>query len=248
MADLLPQERLIVALDVDSEVEALKLVEELEEVVETFKVGFQLFTTTGPHIINKIQERGLKVFLDLKFFDIPNTVIKGILQAARLGVSMITLHTLMGENSLKKICNDTKNLIAKENLQRPLFIGVTILTSMDQTDLSGIGIVSNLKDKVLNLAKTARISGLDGIVASVSETSLIKQKVSNKNFVVITPGIRPSGTDKDDQKRTSTPQEAIKAGSDFLVVGRPIIKSSNPKLMAERIIKEIKEGLYNEHN
>jgi orotidine-5'-phosphate decarboxylase len=217
------KDRLIVALDVDSLFQAEKIVNLLYPEVKIFKVGSQLFTAAGLEIIKLIHKHGAEVFLDLKYHDIPNTVKNAVSAAANLKVKMLTVHICGGQDMLKS---------AVSVANRPKIIGVTVLTSKSE---------ENVKDKVLGLVKIAKESGLDGVVCSVGEASAVK-KECGKDFIVVTPGIRPQGAAKDDQARVATAKDAIKAGSDFIVVGRPIIEAKDPKLAAQKILEEIKSG------
>ncbi len=211
---------LILALDVEGLKQAKQFVDLLYPEVKIFKVGSQLFTAAGPEIVKVIQDKGAEVFLDLKYHDIPNTVKNAVSAAASLKVKMLTVHISGGKEML---------ISAASVINRPKIIGVTILTSKDE---------DNAKDKVLELSKLAKESGLDGVVCSVREASLVK-KECGKDFIVVTPGIRPQGAAKDDQARVATAKDAIKAGADYIVVGRPIIESKNPKETVLQIIKEI---------
>ena len=220
------QNKLIVALDVDSFEKAKELIDKLSGLVNIFKVGSELFVAEGAKIIDYLNEKKKKVFLDLKFYDIPTTVEKAIISAARHKVFMLTIHASGGESMLrqaKKACIGLK--------KKPLIVGVTVLTSKDE---------KNAKTKVLELAKLCKKMGLSGIVCSPQETWLVK-KVCGKSFIVVNPGIRPSWAAKDDQKRITTPQEAIKNGADFIVVGRPITKADDPAEAAEKVLQEICE-------
>jgi len=219
MANLIA-EKLIVALDVDNLEEAKRLVDILYPNVKIFKVGSQLFTACGPEAVRMIVKKGAKVFLDLKFHDIPNTVKKAIVSAAKLKVYMLTVHLSGGKDMLGA---------AVSIADRPKIIGVSVLTSESKEDT---------KDKVLNLAKLAKAAGLDGVVCSAQETNMIRE-ACGKDFIIVTPGIRPEGYVIDDQVRITTPKEAVKAGADFIVVGRPIIKAENPKEAAVKILKDI---------
>jgi len=217
--------QLIVALDVNSFEKAKKLVDELSLYVNVFKVGSQLFTDCGPKIIDYITRKKKKVFLDLKFYDIPNTVEKAVLAAAKHRAFMLTLHASGGFEMLRRAKNAFKGM-----KRRPLLVAVTVLTSKDE---------KNTKTRVLDLAKLSRKAGLNGIVCSPRETWLVK-KVCGKNFIVVNPGIRPLWAAKDDQKRIATPKEAIKGGADFIVVGRPITEARDPILAAKKILEELK--------
>ena len=218
--------QIILALDVDTLEQAKYFVDKLYPKIKIFKVGSQLFTAYGPRIIEMLHKRGAEVFLDLKYFDIPNTVAKAIAQAARLKVKMLTLHILGGkemiEASVKEAANQKKVLKT-----RPLLIGVTVLTSQ----------ASGAKD-VLGLARLGLASGLDGIVCSAHEAKLLRSKIKNK-FLIVTPGIRAGDSSRDDQKRIATVLEAQSSGSDYLVIGRPILKADNPVLKVEEILGDL---------
>jgi len=217
------QNKLIVALDVNSFEKAKKLIDKLSPYVNIFKVGSELFIACGPKIISYINKKRKKVFLDLKFHDIPSTVGKSALAAAKHRVFMLTLHAVGGMDMLKKAKNMLKN-----RKKKPKLVGVTVLTSKN-----GRG----AKKEVLNLAKIAKKTGLDGVVCSANETKYVK-KACGKRFIVANPGIRPAWTRKDDQKRVATPKEAIKSGADFIIIGRPITMAKDPALAARKILEE----------
>jgi len=236
-----PLERLIVALDVDSEERALNLVDELKAIVKIFKVGSELFTSAGPEIIEKILAQGSSIFLDLKFHDIPNTVAKAARAAARLGVSIFNVHALGGYEMMKttmEAVNDEAKIL---RIDRPKVLAVTILTSMDEEKLKTIGIDEDVETQVLRLANLAKDAGLDGVIASPREIKLIRKNFG-KDFVIITPGVRPAWASSDDQRRIAAPREAIRDGADHIVVGRPIIEAKDPTEAARRILEEISEG------
>ena len=216
--------RLIVALDVDTLAKAQKLIDCLAPYVNVFKVGSELFTTCGPEIIKYISKKKKKTFLDLKFYDIPNTVEKSVLAASKHGAFMLTLHASGGQEMLKRAKGAFRGMKKK-----PLLVAVTVLTSSDE---------QGAKTRVLDLAKLAKKVGLNGIVCSPRETWLVK-KVCGANFIVVNPGIRPLWAKTDDQKRITTPAEAVKGGADFIVVGRPITKAKDPVQAAQSIIEEI---------
>lgn len=208
---------IILALDVDSFSKAKYFVNKLYPKIKIFKVGMQLYTALGPKIIQMIHKKGGEVFLDLKFLDIPNTVAKAVRQAARLKVKMLTLHISGQEEMLKAAVLAAKDEAKKLKIKKPLLIGVTVLTSQKAGPA-----------QVLKLAKIGLNSGLDGVVCSALEAKILRNKIKRK-FVIVTPGIRPAGVDKNDQKRVATVPEAIKAGSNFLVIGRPILEARNPQ-------------------
>lgn len=220
--------KIILALDVDSFAKAKYFVDKLYPEIKIFKVGCQLFTACGPRIVEFIRATGAEVFLDLKFFDIPNTVAGAVRQATRLKAKMLTLHILGDEEMLKAALKAAKEEARKLKIRRPLLIGVTVLTSKE----AGSG-------DVLTLARIGIESGLDGVVCSAREAALLRKKI-RKKFIIVTPGIRPKGAASYDQCRTATASEAVKAGSNFLVVGRPILKAANPLKVAQEIIREYK--------
>lgn len=218
---------IILALDVDSFDKAKGFIDRVYPEIKTFKVGLQLFTCVGPQIIDFINKKGADVFLDLKFFDIPNTVAGAVREVVRHKVKMFTLHIAGGRDMLRGACEAVQSEAAKLNTPRPLLIGVTVLTSSDAS--SG---------QVLGLAREGLDSGLDGVVCSVRETAFLRKEIP-RDFFIVTPGIRPVKADKDDQKRVATVKEAAAAGSNFLVVGRPILEASDPVIM----IKTMKEDI-----
>src|SRR6185295_126620 len=232
------KDRLIVALDVPDRSSALRLTEELSGLVGMFKIGSQLFTAEGPDLVREITTSGERVFLDLKFHDIPNTVAGAVESAARLGVSMLNVHTLGGAEMMRAAAHAVggRGLLW---ITRPAVLGVTVLTSMDKADLADVGIPSDLSAEVVRLATLAQDSGLDGIVASPNEIRLIRECITAERFIILTPGIRPAWSSKGDQKRIATPADAIRDGADFLVIGRAITDSDNPRAAAERILEEI---------
>jgi orotidine-5'-phosphate decarboxylase len=228
--------RIIVALDVDSRAEALNLVNQLRGRVALFKIGSQLFTSEGPELVREIVRHGERVFLDLKFHDIPNTVSKAVLAAAALGVSMLTLHTGGGLTMMSAAANALKQ---KPDLQeRPQLLGVTVLTSMADADLVQLGVNGDIASHVTRLARLAQQAGLDGVVASPSELSLLRGQLGSA-MKIVTPGIRPTGSDTNDQSRIATPAAALQAGADYLVIGRPITASSDPAGSLEKILSEL---------
>jgi len=227
--------QIIVALDVDSRAEALKLVRQLKGRVGLFKIGSQLFTSEGPELVREIVAQGEKVFLDLKFYDIPNTVTKAVLAAAALGVSMLTLHTGGGLKMMSAAANALKQ---KSDKDRPQLLGVTVLTSMAGADLAQVGVNVDVASQVIRLARLAEEAGLDGVVASPSELGLLRGQLGNA-MKIVTPGIRPAGSEANDQSRIATPAAALQAGADYLVIGRPITASSDPAVSLEKILSEL---------
>jgi orotidine-5'-phosphate decarboxylase len=234
---LSPKERLIVALDVADRESALRLVEQLSGLVGMFKVGHQLFTAEGPALVREIVESGARVFLDLKYHDIPNTVAGASRAAARLGVSIFNVHALGGAEMMRAAALAASEQAAAA--QRPLVLAVTVLTSMNEADLSEAGIASDVQSQVVRLATLARESGLDGEVASPREIRLIRERVTSENFIILTPGIRPALAESADQKRVATPSEALRDGADFIVLGRAITAGPDPRQAAERLLDEI---------
>jgi len=211
-----PRSKIILALDVGSERRARYFVDKLYPKIRIFKVGLQLFTLCGPEIIRYINKKGAQVFLDLKLFDIPNTVANAVRSAVRQRVKMLTLHISGGEEMLRAAQAAAEDEASRLKLKRPLLIGVTVLTSKKAKP-----------DSVLRLAKIGLQSGLDGVVCSAREAGLLRRKLGKK-FLIVTPGIRIDKSVSDDQKRTATASEAISAGSDFLVIGRPILNARDP--------------------
>jgi orotidine-5'-phosphate decarboxylase len=219
--------KIILALDVDDLKTAKHFVKKLYPRIKIFKIGVQLFTACGQKIVEFIRKRGGEVFLDLKFFDIPNTVANAVRSAVRLRVNMLTLHILGDADMLRQALMAAKDEARKLKVKRPLLIGVTVLTSKE----------TNFYD-VLTLAKIGLDCNLDGVVCSVREARHLRQEIKKK-FLIVTPGIRPGQAMKDDQKRTATVKEAIKAGSDFLVIGRPILKAPDPLEAVRGIEKDM---------
>jgi len=240
--ELTARERLVLALDVDDFKKADELVGKLSDYVGVFKIGSQLFTAEGAKVVNMVNERGGKVFLDLKFHDIPNTVARAAEVATKLGVFIFNVHTSGGYEMMKAAVEASKKISSALSIRKPLILGVTLLTSINREILEKeIGIKKRLEEQVVHLAKLAKVAGLDGVVASSWEIKEIR-KACGEDFVILTPGIRPAGKSFDDQKRVMTPREAIKLGADFLVIGRPIRNASNPVEAAKKILKEMEEN------
>ncbi|MFN0113039.1 MAG: orotidine-5'-phosphate decarboxylase [Blastocatellia bacterium] len=233
---------IVVALDVDTAAEALSLVERLRDSVGMFKVGKQLFTAAGPDIVRQIIGMGEQVFLDLKFHDIPNTVAKAGIEATRLGASIFNVHAMGGAKMMRSVAEAVDETAEREGIARPLILGVTVLTSHTQDSLSEIGIERRLEDQVVALAQLCEKSGVNGVVASPQEIVPIRQAVDNPGFVILTPGVRPAGAALNDQSRVMTPGEAIKAGANLLVVGRPITAADDPVMAARKIAEEIEQA------
>lgn len=214
--------KIIIALDYPNAAPALALADRLEPSLCRLKVGKELFTATGPAVLEKLMQRGFEIFLDLKFHDIPNTTAQACKAAASLGVWMINVHALGG----RKMLEAAREAIARSE-EQPKLIAVTVLTSMAQPDLAEIGINATSADMVLRLATLARDSGLDGVVCSAQEAALLRKHCGNE-FCLVTPGIRPASASRDDQSRVMTPQAAMQAGSSYLVIGRPITQAVDP--------------------
>ena len=234
--------RLIFALDVDNYQTAEDWVARLAGQVGVFKVGKQLFTRCGPQVVKMVTAHGGEVFLDLKYHDIPNTVAKAGLEAARLGVRMFNVHALGGREMMQALVAEIDTLAPRGNPERPLLLAVTILTSSDDATLREIGIDRPVTEMVPRLAKLAKDAGMDGVVASPREVGLIRE-ACGPDFAIVTPGVRPVFAAQDDQKRVTTPAEALGAGADYLVIGRPISAAADPVDAAASILAEMRQAL-----
>ena len=230
-------DKLIVSLDVDNFAKASRLIDVLSPKVNIFKVGIAPYVNFGEKLFAKLQSLDKKIFLDLKFHDIPNTVKNAAKAAAEKDVFMLNFHCLGGKKMLQAAVEGIEEVGATK---KPLLIGVTILTSMETEDMEHIGLGGLVEDKVVRLAQLAKDAGLDGVVASAKEAGIIKEKIG-QDFIVVTPGIRPAWSleKTEDQKRVLTPKQAITEGADYIVVGRPIIQAKNPLAAAHKIIAEI---------
>jgi orotidine-5'-phosphate decarboxylase len=228
------RDKLIVALDVSSAEAARRLVSQLSGSAGMFKVGLQLFTAEGPGLVRELVSAGHKVFLDLKLHDIPNTVSHAVRSAANLGVSMLTVHSSAGADVLHAAVE-----AAGEHLA---VVAVTVLTSFDDEDLHEIGVPRPVAGHVLHLAGLARMAGCAGVVTSPRETALVRRALG-AGFGIVNPGVRPAGSQKDDQQRTATPSEAIRSGATHVVVGRPITKAEDPARVAEEIVLEMEKAV-----
>jgi orotidine-5'-phosphate decarboxylase len=237
------RDKLIVALDVDSASRALDLFDALRDVVGMFKIGSQLFTAAGPDVVRQIISKGGRIFLDLKYHDIPNTVAAAGVEATRLGVSIFNVHAAGGAEMMKRTANAVGEVSVKEGLAKPKVIAVTLLTSLDQNALTQIGILDEPRSVVSSWAQLAADCELDGVVASPQEIQIIRAAVDKPDFVIVTPGIRPDGNVADDQRRVLTVAKAIHAGADYLVVGRPILNAADPAAAVDRIVAEIEAAL-----
>jgi orotidine-5'-phosphate decarboxylase len=240
------KDRLTLALDVDNDREALDIVAELKDSVGVFKVGHQLFTAYGPDIVRRIIGMGGRVFLDLKYHDIPNTVAKAAAEAVKLGVSMFNVHSLGGLDMMKAAAESAKETAEKLNRPVPIVLAVTILTSMDEKSMrKELKITRSIQREVVHLARLARRAGVHGVVASPQEIKTLRRAVRGE-FVILTPGVRPLWADKDDQKRVMTPGEAVRAGADYIVVGRPVLKAGDRMTAVEKILEEMNSQKTNE--
>jgi orotidine-5'-phosphate decarboxylase len=235
------KEKLIIALDVDTHAKALELVKQLHSVAGMFKVGSTLFTSAGPQIVRDIIALDSKVFLDLKFHDIPHQVAGAACGAAELGVSLFTIHASGGSEMMRRAV-DAVNEVGSKHGTRAKVLAISVLTSIDATILSQIGVSSSPSESVQRLVQLAKDSGVDGVVASPQEIQTIRGFVSNPDFLVVTPGIRPSTNDAADQKRIATPAAAIAAGASYLVVGRPITGAPDPVAAAHAIVTEMQQA------
>ncbi|MBW2039650.1 MAG: orotidine-5'-phosphate decarboxylase [Deltaproteobacteria bacterium] len=238
---LLQTNPIIFALDVGTWDEAKRFVEELKEWVWGFKIGKELFTWMGPKVVEMVQEKGGKVFLDLKYHDIPATVARASAMATRLRVAMFNLHTLGGVEMMRMAVEASHELAQKEGLPSPKILGVTVLTSLRAVDLRELGIARSLEEEVVQLAKLAQRVGLDGVIASPQEIRPLRE-VCGEDIIIVTPGVRPQKSLRHDQARVMTPKEAVKAGADYLVIGRPIRDAADPLEATKEILKEIRSG------
>ena len=233
--------QLLVALDVESGARAIELATTLHGLVDGVKIGSRLFTLEGPALVRRISDEGARVFLDLKFHDIPNTVAQAVAAAVTTGAWMINVHASGGVPMMQAAANAATETAARLGRAKPLVIAVTVLTSMDQDTLRAGGVERPLFDQVVALARMAQQAGLDGVVASPQETAAIRA-ACGPDFAIVTPGIRgaSAGVEKNDQARTMGPGEAVRAGANYLVVGRPIIAAADPRRAAQDIVEEIK--------
>lgn len=228
-----PRQRLIVALDVSTAAAAHKIVAAVGDAASAYKVGMQLYTAEGPQVVRDLVASGRRVFLDLKYHDIPNTVAAAVREAAELGVMMLNVHAAGGERMLKAAVEAGASSSVK-----PIVLAVTVLTSMAQDDLSGTGVPGPVASQVSRLAALALKCGCGGVVASAQEAAQLRSELG-KDFVIVTPGVRPAGADKGDQRRVVTPAEAIAAGADYFVVGRPITEAADPGGIARAILQDV---------
>ena len=243
IAEVGPADRFVLALDLDNDQEALGIVDELKGVVGVFKVGHQLFTAYGPDIVRRIIGRGGRVFLDLKYHDIPATVARASAEAVKLGVSMFNVHALGGLDMMKAAAEAAQETADKLGVPVPVTLAVTVLTSMDEKTLrKELKIMRSLQREVSHLARLAQRAGMHGVVASPQEIKMLRRAVRG-SFVILTPGVRPAWAGKDDQKRTMTPAEAVAAGADYFVIGRPVLKAADRNEAVRKIIEEIETSI-----
>jgi orotidine-5'-phosphate decarboxylase len=228
-----PRQRLIVALDVSSAAAAQKVVAAVGDSASCYKVGMQLYTAEGPGVVRDLVASGRRVFLDLKYHDIPNTVASAVCQAASLGVSMLTIHASGGGKMMRAATE-----AARTRNAGLMVLGVTVLTSLDDNDLDKLGVHGRVQDQVLRLAALALADGCHGVVASAQEASALRSELEG-DFAIVTPGVRPAGSEPDDQARVVTPAEAIAAGASHIVVGRPITGAADPAAEARAILSQI---------
>jgi orotidine-5'-phosphate decarboxylase len=235
-----PGEKIILALDVSGYDLALDLVDRFADYVGIFKIGLELFTACGPRIVDEISgKKGKKVFLDLKFHDIPNTVSKAAIVSTRLGVYMFNVHASGGLEMMRRCKERVDEVSLKEGIARPKILGVSVLTSLTRDILKNeLGVQHGLRTHVKQLSALALAAGLDGVVASGREVEAIREQCGDQ-FLIVTPGIRPSWTPPDDQKRTMTPKEAVRAGADYLVLGRSVVQQPDPVKALELISLEM---------
>ncbi len=237
------RDKLIFALDAASLDEALSWIELLSGHVGMFKVGKELFTAVGPKIVECIRERNQRVFLDLKFHDIPNTVARAAESAVKLGVDMFNVHASGGSKMIQETVKAVQTLAAKNGQVKPIVLAVTVLTSLNDADLQEIGFAKSTNAQVLHLARLAKAAGADGVVASPQDIVELRAELG-ENFILVTPGIRgPQDVLKDDQKRTLSAQDAVKLGTDYIVVGRPIRTAADPLAVCRDIVQEIAAGM-----
>jgi len=232
--------KVIIALDVENKEKALALVRELRD-ARIFKVGLELFTAEGPALVKAIRGLGKSVFLDLKLHDIPNTVAEAVRIGVKLGAAMMTIHASGGEEMMRKAAEAAIAESEKLRAAKPILLGVTVLTSLKSGDLQAIGMAPDTSSQVLRLAGLAKQSGMDGVVCSAQEIEIVRRELGTC-FVIVTPGIRPAWAAAHDQKRIMTPSQAIKKGSDYLVVGRPVTQAASPQEAFLKILEEIEKA------
>ncbi len=235
------RDRLIVALDVDTLEQAQNIVRLLAKDVGMFKIGKQLFTHAGPQAVRLIQELGGEIFLDLKFHDIPNTVAKAAIEATRLGVKMFNVHASGSLEMMRLTVKEVRRVCRQEKRRQPIMLAVTVLTSLNQDDLKRVGVETQVAAQVVRLAALTQEAGMDGVVASPQEVTDIRA-ACGRRFIIVTPGIRPAEAQRNDQQRVMTPQDAVRAGVDYIVVGRPIIEAKDPVAAARAIVADMEQA------
>ncbi len=233
--------RLIFALDVDTLGDAERLVDELLGEVGLFKIGKQLFVHAGPEVVRLVRRKGGEVFLDLKFHDIPRTVARAGVEATRLGVKMFDVHASGSTEMMQATVREVTGTCRREGLRKPKILAVTVLTSLSSADLKSVGVAAGVESQVVRLACLAMESGMDGVVASPREIASIR-KACGRGFTIVTPGVRLATEAWDDQKRVMTPEEAIRVGADYLVVGKPIRDAASPREAARGFVVEMERG------
>ncbi|MBE6096258.1 MAG: orotidine-5'-phosphate decarboxylase [Schwartzia succinivorans] len=234
--------RLIVALDVHTLDDVKKLVEELGDAVSYYKVGMELYYSAGPGVIDYLKEKNKNIFLDLKLHDIPNTVSEGLCSLMKHGVSIFNVHASGGYTMMKTAADKIRQEAERLNIEPPKLIAVTVLTSMNEQDWKDMGNTDLISDRVVRLAKLAKKAGMDGVVASPQEAAMIRQACGD-DFLIVTPGIRPAGSDINDQSRIATPAAALQNGATHLVIGRPIRAAENPRQAALKILEEMENAV-----
>jgi len=235
-------DRIIVALDLSNYDEAKELLNKLVPIAQWFKIGPQLFTRLGPNIIREIKDKGKKLFLDLKFHDIPNTVARASEAAVEMGVDMFNIHVSGGLEMMRTTAEAVKSKASELKIEKPILLGVTILTSLDETSFQrNFNSSNSLNDQITYMARLAQRAGLDGVVASPREIKIIKN-ACGEDFIVVTPGVRPDWSSQDDQARTMTPQQALAQGADYVVIGRPIYRATEPVSAMARVIQEVEDN------
>ena len=232
------KDKLIVALDLHTMEDVRRMTEELADTVSYYKVGMELFYSVGQDAVRYLKDVGKKVFLDLKIHDIPNTAAGAVSSLAGLNVDMMNVHAGGGFTMMRRAADTLKEIAAQKGVPCPKLIAVTVLTGIDQNEWEELGQTGNIKGQILRLAKLAQKAGLDGVVASPQEAEIIRENCG-KNFLIVTPGIRPEGTDKGDQNRIATPAAAVKNGASHIVVGRPILKAADPRQAAQEILRQM---------
>lgn len=235
------RQRLILALDLDDLDKVKAVVKLLAGELGMFKVGKQLFTHAGPAVVTMIQETGGEVFLDLKFHDIPSTVAKAAIEATRLGVKMFNVHASGSLEMMRQTVKEVRRVCRQEGFRRPIMLAVTVLTSLSKVDLEKVGVDGEVADQVVRLALLSQEAGMDGVVASPHEVAGIRAACGSR-FIIVSPGIRPQGKKRNDQRRVMTPEEAIRAGVDYIVVGRPITEAKDPLAAVREIVSEMERS------